>query len=77
MLFPSQLEKERDSITFMGMDVKKKNNRNMFYFRNTLSKKIIDSLDENELIKVKTYLNPAKTWQAQYDSVTIYKLKEK
>ncbi|MDQ1802404.1 hypothetical protein ACNFU2_19300 [Chryseobacterium sp. PTM-20240506] len=77
MLFPSQLEKGRNSITFMGMDVKKKNNRNMFYFRNTLSKKIIDSLDENELIKVKTYLNPAKTWQAQYDSVTIYKLKEK
>lgn len=76
LLLPTHISPKRKSIDFMGVEVKRsENNENIFYFKNTLSKKIVDSMDENDLIKVKTYLNPGKTWQPFYDSVTVYKLK--
>jgi hypothetical protein len=75
LLLPSHLNNKIESLDFMGVDIKKEDNQNVFYFKNALSKSVVDSLHEKDLIKLKTYLNPAKTWQPLYDSVTVYQLK--
>lgn len=75
LLFPSKLAQSEERIGFMGLDIKRKKDHNVFYLKNTLDKKIIDSLDEQQLIKIKEFENPSKTWQNYYELVSIYKLK--
>lgn len=75
LLFPSKLTQSEERIGFMGLDIKRKKDHNVFYLKNTLDKKIIDSLDEQQLIKIKEFENPSKTWQNYYELVSIYKLK--
>ncbi|MGO4708117.1 hypothetical protein AB4Y90_03150 [Chryseobacterium sp. 2TAF14] len=73
LLFPSKLAQNEEKIHFMGLDIKKEKDHHIFYLKNSIDKKIIDSLDEKELIKIKEFENPAKTWQKNYESVSIYK----
>ncbi len=75
LLLPSNLRKGESKIEFMGVLVKKIDNQNFFYIKNTLSHKIIDTLSETQLYKIQEFENPAKTWQKKYDSISIYKLK--
>lgn len=75
MLFPTHFQIRDKTQGFMGIDINNVNADNVIYLRNTLDKKIVDSLDEKDLVKIKSYPNPIKTWQPQYDSVTVYRLK--
>lgn len=75
MLLPSVLSKGENTMEFMGVIIKKVDHQNFFYIRNTLNHKIIDTLRETQLHKIKEFENPAKTWQKKYDSISIYKLK--
>lgn len=75
LLFPSRLTKNEKEIYFMGLNIKKEKSGNVFYIKNTMKKSVVDSLREKDLFKIKEYENPAKTWQINYDSVSIYKTK--
>jgi len=46
-----------------------------YYIKNSLEKKVVDSLKENRLYPIKAYKNPIKNWQKDYDSIRIYKIK--
>ncbi|MFL9833326.1 hypothetical protein [Chryseobacterium terrae] len=73
LLLPSKLAPNEQRIYFMGLDIKKEKDYHVFYIKNTMDKKIVDSLNEKELIHIKEFENPAKTWQNNYESVSIYK----
>lgn len=75
LLLPSVLSKGENMMEFMGVIIKKVDHQNFFYIRNTLSHKIVDTLSEAQLYKIKEFENPAKTWQKKYDSISIYRLK--
>jgi len=73
LLFPSKLAQKEEKIQFMGLDIKKEKDYNIFYLKNAMEKKIVDSLNEKELIKIREFENPGKTWQNYYESISIYK----
>ncbi|WP_294304590.1 hypothetical protein [uncultured Chryseobacterium sp.] len=75
LLLPSVLSRGENTMEFMGVIIKKVDHQNFFYIRNTLSHKIVDTLSETQLNKIKEFENPAKTWQKRYDSISIYRLK--
>ena len=45
-----------------------------YMVKNSLTKKIQDTIDLRHFVKINSYKNPIKTWQKEYDSVTIYKI---
>ncbi len=61
-----------DDYSFIGIFVKVRNEKPTYFIKNAMTKKIEDTLNlENETI-LKSYSNPIKTWQKDYDSVSIY-----
>ncbi|MCJ8153124.1 hypothetical protein MKJ01_05015 [Chryseobacterium sp. SSA4.19] len=77
LLFPTSFKVHDRSQNFMGISVNDTKENNLFYIKNTLDKKVADSLeDQKDLVKLKSFDNPVKTWQPMYDSVTVYRLKE-
>lgn len=77
LLFPSSFKLKDKDQSFMGISINDTKENNLFYIKNTLDKKIVDSLEEKkDVIKLKSFNNPVKTWQSMYDSVTVYRLNE-
>ncbi|MCD1118125.1 hypothetical protein [Chryseobacterium turcicum] len=75
LLFPTHFHTKHETQGFLALHVDSRTDDYVFKLRNTLRKTIIDSLKESELTKIKSYVNPIKTWQPQYDSVSVYQLK--
>lgn len=75
LILPTHFLTKDGTQAFLALHVDNRNEDYIFKFRNTLDRTIIDSLKESELNKIKSYPNPIKTWQPQYDSITVYKLK--
>jgi len=75
LILPTHFLTKDRTQAFLALHVDSRNEDYIFKFRNTLDRTIIDSLKESELNKIKSYPNPIKTWQPQYDSITVYKLK--
>ncbi|WP_159477139.1 hypothetical protein [Chryseobacterium sp. 18068] len=75
LIFPTHFLTKHKTQGFLALHVDSRNENYIFKVRNTLNRTIIDSLKESELDKIKSYANPIKTWQPQYDSITVYKLK--
>lgn len=75
LLFPTTFHTKHETQGFLALHVDSRTDDYVFKLRNTLRKRIIDSLKESELTKIKSYANPIKTWQPQYDSVSVFQLK--
>ncbi|WP_265427397.1 hypothetical protein [Chryseobacterium sp. YIM B08800] len=75
LIFPTHFFTKHETQGFLALHVDSRTEDYVFKIRNTLNRTIIDSLKESELNKIKSYANPIKTWQPQYDSITVYKLK--
>jgi len=75
LLFPTDFHTKHETQGFLALHVDSRSDDYVFKLRNTLRKTIIDSLKESELTKIKSYANPIKTWQPQYDSVSVFQLK--
>lgn len=76
LLFPTHFLNKSKEQGFFGLTINNMNDENVIYVKNSIRKSVIDSVNEKDLKKIKSYSNPLKTWQPQYDSITIYKLKE-
>ncbi|MBO6186643.1 MAG: hypothetical protein J6O88_18460 [Chryseobacterium sp.] len=75
LLFPTAFHTKHETQGFLALHVDSRTDDYIFKLRNTLKRTIIDSLKESELTKIKSYANPIKTWQPQYDSVSVFQLK--
>ena len=71
---PSAFIKD-DDYTFIGIFVKVRNGKPAYFIKNSMTKKIEDTLNLENYKIIKSYKNPIKTWQKDYDSITIYQLK--
>ncbi|WDF47901.1 hypothetical protein PQ459_05325 [Chryseobacterium sp. KACC 21268] len=71
---PSAFIKD-DDYSFIGIFVKVRNGKPTYFIKNSMTKEKVDSLDLNNYKIIETYKNPIKTWQKEYDSITIYQLK--
>ena len=47
-----------------------------YFIKNPLTGKIADSIKMKDFMIIKSYVNPIKTWQNNYDSITVYQLKQ-
>lgn len=75
LVFPTHFSTKSKAQGFLALHVDSRGENYVFKLRNNLDRTIVDSLSENELNKVESYANPIKTWQSQYDSITVYRLK--
>lgn len=65
-----------DDYSFIGIYVEVRNGKPIYYIKNSLTKKKLEPLDFKNFDLLKTYKNPIKTWQKDYDSISIYQLKD-
>ncbi|WP_374444060.1 hypothetical protein [Epilithonimonas sp.] len=71
LILPSYFHSNNEDYNFIGIKV----NRNKYYIKNTLTKKIAGEINLNDFRLIKNFSNPIKIWQKDYDSVSVYKLK--
>ncbi len=64
-----------DDYSFIGIFVKVRHSKPTYFIKNSMTGKNVDSLDLKNYKIINTYKNPIKTWQKEYDSITVYQLK--
>ncbi|WP_333852576.1 hypothetical protein [Epilithonimonas sp.] len=64
-----------DDYSFIGIFVKVRKGKPTYFIKNSMTKEKLDSLDLKNYSITKSYKNPIKTWQKEYDSITIFQLK--
>lgn len=74
LILPYYLNK-KTHISSIGIKTEGYHKKIKYYIKNSLEKKVVDTLKVNEIYTLKTYVNPIKNWQNDYDSIRVYKIK--
>lgn len=76
VVLPSGFQK-KGTITFIGIEAVHKNDTVSYIARSSFLKKNVSAIDLKDFDLVKTYANPLKVWQPDYDNVILLQLKKR
>jgi len=61
-----------DDYNFIGIFVKVRKGKATYFIKNSMTKEKVDSLDLKNYKLIKSHKNPIKTWQKEYDSISVF-----
>ncbi|MGH1519778.1 hypothetical protein [Chryseobacterium sp. JK1] len=75
VILPSGFQK-KETMTFIGIEADNQNDTVSYTMRSSLLKRNVSKIKMTDFDLVKTFSNPLKVWQPEYDNVILLKLKK-